>query len=609
MGGNSAGASNILRQVSTLFSGFNSSKKGSTVEMEDGVIGEQEPLLSLKISDDELVKLSNQWTNDYDSYYKKIKDRQETNYKYWKGDQFANKWTDQRGTDNVVFESIETLLPIISRQNPEPFVMGEDTVDGQFLGDMTAKILTRKADETKLKSKIKSVGREWAIYFIGCFKMGWDEALDDMYFQIISPDRLILDPKGQFDGAEFKGSYIGEFKTASAQELADTFPNFKEEITSSVDGKMGTSIGYHEWWTNDYVFWRYRNLILDKRENPYWNGSEEQKTMDEFGQEVVSSTDGVNHFASPKMPYSFLTVFNTGKQPHDETSLIEQVISLQDIVNKRLKQIDKNADDTNNGWVFNNSFAQDQGKTALNALRNGGAIIATTDNINDSVQRLVAPPLAPFVYQDMQDKREQIYNIIGIRGSTAQGVLNEKTVRGKMEIKGQDVDRLALVIEQVEQCVDHLFNLAVQTIYVYYDVNQAARALGVENAQKYITMLKAGPSRRLIVTVKEGSTIPQDPLVRANQAIDLAQANLMDPETMYERLNYPDPQDTALKLMQFRNNDPQYIQSLGGMAPAPVAPPGAPQMPSGAPPDQPGLPPVAPPDLSAAPQALTPLTF
>jgi hypothetical protein len=171
----------------------------------------------------------------------------------------------------------------------------------------------------------------------------------------------------------------------------------------------------------------------------------------------------------------------------------------------------------------------------------------------------------------MVDKREQVYNIMGVRGSTAQGIINEKTVRGKIEIKGQDVDRLGLVIEQIEQFVDHLYNLAVQTIYVYYDEEKASRALGPERAARYMALLKSGPSRRLIVSVKEGSTVPQDPLLRRNEAIDLWAAGAIDPETLFERLSFPNPQEMAAKLFAFKSGQPPE-----GMAPPePPAPPQA----------------------------------
>lgn len=596
--GNPQSAIQNIAGVESLFSGFNNQEINGGKE---AIAMNPEPLLSLDIEDDALRALTLQWIREYDDYYSKIKSRQEDNYDYWKGKQKGSEGTDSRGTDNIIFESTETLLPIISRQNPEPTVEADNTQEGDFLSECTAEILAKKSDDTRLKSKLKTVARHWCLYFLGCMKMGWDEKTNDLFYQVIDPLKLILDPKGFFDGGEFNGRYLGEKKSATAEELCGEFPKFKDDITSFVGSKMGTVLNYTEWWTNEYVFWQFNTVILDKRKNPYWNGDTQTQTMDQMGVAGVQSVPGVNHFASAKLPYAFFSVFNTGKQPHDETSLIEQTKPLQDIVNKRLRQIDKNADETNNGWVLNSQFSQDQGKQAVAAMKTGGAIIAPTERISDSVMRLAAPNLAQYVYQDMQDKREQIYNIMGVRGSTAQGVISEQTVRGKIQIKGQDVDRLSLIVEQLEQLVDHLYNLAVQTMYVYYTAENTVRALGKEKGDIYIQMLKNGPSRRLTVSVKEGSTIPQDPLTKRNEAIDLWNAKAIDPETLFERLDFPDPKDTTKKLLEFMLNPQMLLQEVGGAPPQPAPVPGQPSMP-GNPPSVEAVPPPQP-----SPNALPPI--
>lgn len=573
--GNPQGAIANITGVESLFSGFNAGYDADG-DGSKGLAGAKEPVLSLDIEDDKLLRLTTRWTREYETYYSDIKSRQDDNYDYWKGKQKGSTGVNNRGTDNIIFESTETMLPIVSRQNPEGVVEADGTPEGDFLCESTMKILAKKADETRLKSKVKTAARHWALYFLACFKMGWDVKTQDMYFQVIDPLKLILDPKGYFDGGEFIGRYVGERKNATAQELCDEFPDHAATITALVGGEMGTPMNYIEWWTNEYTFWQYQTIILDKRKNPYWNGETVKETMDAMGVPGAESVKGVNHFASAKMPYSFLSVFNTGRQPHDETSLIEQCKSLQDIVNKRLRQIDKNADETNNGWVFNKDFSADQAKEAVDSLKNGGAIIAQTENVAESVQRMPAPNLAGYVYDDMQDKRSQIYNIMGVRGSTAQGVISEETVRGKIQLKGQDVDRMSLIVEQIEQFVDHLYNLAVQTIYVYYTEENAIRYLGEEDGIKYIQTLRRGPSRRLTVSVKEGSMIPQDPLTKRNEAIDLWNAKAIDPVSFFERLDFANPEEAAQKLLQSQLDPASFLMALGG-TPPPVAPvPGQP---------------------------------
>ena len=46
-----------------------------------------------------------------------------------------------------------------------------------------------------------------------------------------------------------------------------------------------------------------------------------------------------------------MEIFNLGTQPVDDTSLIGQNLSNQDLVNKRLRQMDKNIDDMNGGVI------------------------------------------------------------------------------------------------------------------------------------------------------------------------------------------------------------------------------------------------------------------
>lgn len=55
--------------------------------------------------------------------------------------------------------------------------------------------------------------------------------------------------------------------------------------------------------------------------------------------------------------------------------------------------------------------------------------------------------------------------------------------------------------------------------------------------------------RSLIVTVKEGSLIPKDPLTQRNEAMDLWSANAIDPITLARKLDMPDPLHYAEQLI------------------------------------------------------------
>ena len=89
---------------------------------------------------------------------------------------------------------------------------------------------------------------------------------------------------------------------------------------------------------------------------------------------------------------------------------------------------------------------------------------------------------------------------------------------------------------------------------VYYDEPHMASILGSENTFETVEIQNSDLNRKLTVSVKEGSMIPKDPLTQANQAIDLFQAGALDPITLHERLDDPNPRETVKKLVTFQSN-------------------------------------------------------
>lgn len=79
--------------------------------------------------------------------------------------------------------------------------------------------------------------------------------------------------------------------------------------------------------------------------------------------------------------------------------------------------------------------------------------------------------------------------------------------------------------------------------------------------------------------------IPQDPLTRRNEAVDLWAEKAIDPITLAERLDIPNPQDYAKRLFLWQNNPAALFPDLA----SPMAQP----TPEAAPPPS-GIPQQAP---------------
>src|SRR3990167_3856413 len=105
-------------------------------------------------------------------------------------------------------------------------------------------------------------------------------------------------------------------------------------------------------------------------------------------------------------------------------------------------------------------------------------------------------------------------------------------------------------------------------MYVYYDDAKIAAVLGTEDASETIMLHKSDLNRKLLVSVKEGSMLPQDPLNKRNEAIDLWNARALDPITLFDRLEFPNPKEMAKNLFLWMSNPAALFPEIAPPAPA-----------------------------------------
>lgn len=532
-----------VRGVMDLFSDIN--KGGSP---DNQAINPQDEYTS-KYSDEEIITLASNWIKTYNAYYSDIEKSQKIAFEYWLGKQKTQDATDAiEGRSivvNKIFEALETFLPIATRSNPDPLVLSDNTEIGQTLAKDVKEMLAYQADEQMLRRKLAKTTRQWAIYRIGGIEIDYDVEIDDIKTTVINPKRFIFDKDGYIDEAGFfQGEYLGIKTPITASRLIMMFPNKEEYIKSKVQGKLGTKLEYIKWWyKNTDVFFTLDLQVLGKFKNPHWNyDGEEVQINPETGAEEIIQIKGTNHLKKPTAPYVFLSIFNTGMGPHDDTSLILQNIGLQDQINKRYRQLDKNIDSQNNGLVVNGNFmTQEQAGEAASALRKG-ASIRVMGNPNEVIGRPQVPQLPSDVWQAVEKAEANLSNLFGTSGSNPTGVKSEETVRGKILVNQMDASRIGGgITEYIEQVADTIYNLWVQMMYVHYENEHYVNSIGAQDGQELIEIHNSRFVSPLNITVKEGSLIPKDPLTQRNEAIDLWSANAIDPLLLYKKLDFPDP--------------------------------------------------------------------
>lgn len=539
----------------------------SDINKADGVTENLNPVpkdeYESDLSELEIVKLIKEWKNDYAAYYINIAKSQELAFEYWIGkhrtDDYNTSYNSKDATnlvDNLIFEAVETFLPIATRANPDPLVTADPSEIGQRIAHDIKAFLVNEADTQKLRRKLARMTRHWIIYRLGVAKVIWDVVTKSIKTEIINPKRMIFDKDGYIDeGGHFVGQYIGEKKKMTAYDLIEMFPKKKEIILEKAKQKLGTKLEFIEWWyCGTDLFYTMEDTVLGKYKNPNWNYDGTVKETDpETGAETESEVQGTNHLKEPTAPYVFLSIFSTGLQPHDETSLILQNIPIQDIINRRWRQIDRNVDGMNNGMVVSGTaFTEDQAANAASALRRGVAIRVPNGNVNDAVVFPNRPGLPADVFNSQKDSRNELRNIFGTAGSSAEGTKQQDTVRGKILVNQMDSSRIGGgVTEYIEQVADSLYNLWVQFAFVYFDEEHFVTTAGAVSGMELVGLKNSRfiGLKTLTVTVKEGSLIPKDPLTQRNEAIDLWSANAIDPRSLYKKLDFPDPDEATKQLL------------------------------------------------------------
>jgi len=584
----------ILQAYYSLGKKVNKLTGRDSSENEEGIVSDKIPELELTTDNQEIVKITTKWNKKWtdSEVYGRWQKESKENENYWLGKHFTRPEVDTRRAmvDNAIFEALETYLPQVTRRNPDPMVTLKSKQDQQdpqaqeWAKDLQTK-LGEIADEVVLRLKLKKQARHWAIYLLGMIKVGWDLDKNLPSIKVIRANKLILDPDGTVDEDGYTGEYIGEHRKMKAGKMLEILKEVGEEgavktIQKMVDTDEGTEIGFIEWWTNDATYWTMEDEVLLKKKNLHWNWDTTSKTSvpgeplvneetgepmlhPETGEQMMGpSTEeettqkGINHFKTPKIPYIPLSVFNLGKSPIDDTSLIGQNLSNQDIVNKRNKQIDKNADSMNGAVAVSLERAgltKDQAAGVTKAIQKGGTIAIPSGSVQDAVARLSAPGLPADVYNNLMDVRNRIKDIFGTRGSSAAGLESDTTVRGKIMNRTLDSDRIGGGFsEYLEQSADMVFNWCVQLLYVY-DEEYA-------NGQ---------PKPLVGISIKEGSLLPKDSTTIANQAIELSNGGKMSLIDLYKRLDYPNPEELAANVWLEVNapemlygNDPRVQQAI-----------------------------------------------
>ncbi len=531
----------------SFFTKFLPKRIESSAVQSEGVL-EIRDSLNLDLTDGEIVSIIDKRLGEASTIKGSIDKINERNEKFYLGDQLDESQLyehEPRIIDNRIFLDIETITPILASKNREPIVMpAQRTDESRELAGMTRDFLSWKWSELGMNLKMADVCRFLQVHRIAVLKYYYstENEYDDVKVEIVRPEALVIDNRPN-------PRFIGEYRQESVKDIIRIFATKddgkvnkekQDEILKSLaitDKQLDTQATFIEFWTPECVFFKLKNVILDKADNPNFLG-------------LGKKSKKFNHFATPRMPY-ILFAFNTmGKGVYAETTSLEQALPLQKNVNKRKRQISNNADQASGTWIFNELYFNKKEVSKFTGAPNEHLIFKGDAGvpIREAADRLPAKDLGSQVFADLQADQGNIDNIFGVHSTTKGELTSNKTATEATLLKQSDYGRLDLISKYIDGKCKELYDALIQMAIVYYDKSKSLKILGKDGAEKYNEFNRNNIEDGIEVIVASEPLLSQAEEI--GKYTQLFQAGMIDPLTMYEKMGLPNPKElTRRKLI------------------------------------------------------------
>lgn len=546
---------------------------GSANGSPEGQSGNRYDALDLDMTDGKLLRLRTEWEKKYAPYEGKIKPVFERNLESYLGKRKDGQWLTPEGpiAANLQFEAEETFLAAALSKNPEPVVFADNSPEGNAVANSVKTMLAFHASQLVIRRRLMLMVRQWSIYHLGVLKFGWNKTINDVDISNRRIQNFVFDPDGYVDAyGDFIG-YCGERIEVTADKLIELFPDHEAYIRLQVDDNLGTLVIYTEWWSPDdkFTFITFKEKVLDKHKNQYFKYPEENQDPTTGESEINPLTEEPvmtkprNHFAVPKKPYTFLSVYSLQEHPHDITGNIEQNMANQKIIKQTTEQIDYNVAASNNGYAYSeDNFNQETAKQASMARRKGNPILVPAGGpIDRAILPLPAQALPESIFNQLEITKNDLRSSWGIQGIASQQPNEDQTARGMILNQSHDTSRIGGGIgAAVEQVADNTFNWLTQLYYVFYDEEHFAAIMGNAKAVEYVTLSTQDLDRQLIVSVSPDSLRPRDEVTQMNLAQALFDKGAIGPKTLLKMLDFPDPDESAADGVLYKIDPAAYFK-------------------------------------------------
>ena len=504
---------------------------------------------------------------------------------------------------NRVFVNTEAVINSLIANLPQITILpGRDTPQAKTLAQDQEKYFQIKYVERNVKETMRKGLRNLYFSRLIVIKPFWDPKINDFNARAIDPKKLrIFKAATKTDDSEFAIEEIDD----TVLNLIKRFPAKKKEImeksgyAEDAEDKLlidNPDCKYKEAWINDYVCFKYENVILGKIRNPYWDWDglmitpEEEKQLLETediearrnilngikdsqdqrktiiaeqivrAQQPVQSPEGeipqlqdqdepqsfsayyYNHFDQPRKPYIIATLFNNESKPIGQTDMIAQATPLQQGIDETKQDIAENRRLVN-GQIKVDSTVMS--KADAQKLRYEARGIIWGKGVKDGVTREMGEPLPNFVMEDMRDSEAGIDDIMAASSAFKGQREGQETKAGRLALIEQSFLRLNELVQVIDYVNYELFNWFYQLAKVRYTEHHYAKTMGKERSTEIITLVQDDFQDGAEVRVIGGKTLPEDRAFKYEQAQQDVEKGIIAPTDYLEIAGYDMPEEKA----------------------------------------------------------------
>lgn len=277
-----------------------------------------------------------------------------------------------------------------------------------------------------------------------------------------------------------------------------------------------------------------------------------------------------NYFDTPRKPYIFATIFNNENSPIGRTDMITLSSDLQHGIDKRKMDIDENCEFMN-GILKVDSSVMDKSNAQKIRFETKGVIYGK--GVKDGVTREVGQPLPALAFEDMQDSRSEIDNIMAASSAFRGEREGQETKAGRLALIQQSYLRLNELVQVVDFVSVEMFSWFFQLAKTRYTEYHYAKWMGKDEAQKTIEIIQDDFETGSEVTIIAGKTLPKDDEFKFEQAQNDVEKGFISPVDYLRIAQYDDSKELAKNAFMYKaapatqvNLTPEEQQSI----PAPV---------------------------------------